>query len=291
MPSKKDHAFNFLKDDAALFRCPVCGGALRLAEPFVKCESGHNFTVSKKGVAVLLHTSKLKQSPIYNKALFEARRRFIGCGFYGDTHRAIASLINNSLPPALKEQLVLLDIGCGEGSHGRAVREALLPLPCKLVGFDLSKESVEMAGDYLGESAFFFVGDVTNVPMGDGQVDVALNYLSPYQTEEVLRLLAPGGLFIKVVPGNEYLAELRALTGIKPYSGYGEGAQKITGQMALTDTVHITKTFALNPEERLDAYHMTPMTQNIHIDEGAIVDKLTHITIDLIINCYEKTLK
>ncbi len=53
------------------------------------------------------------------------------------------------------------------------------------------------------------IGDLANLPLLDNSIDILLNLLSPANYQEFARVLKPGGLLIKVIPGSEYLKEVR----------------------------------------------------------------------------------
>lgn len=277
---KKERAFRFLTQSGGLFRCPLCGADMCAAEPFFRCGSGHNFSVSRKGVSTLLGRGQLKKSAVYDRELFENRRRFIAGGYYRAAYEAILALVvrHEKKEGAIR---VLLDLGCGEGSHARALRARLAPGKAKLIGMDLSKEAVELAGDYSDDKTFFFVGDVTNIPLREASVDLALDFLSPYQAKETRRVLADDGLFVKVIPGERYLEELRALAGLAAYPGYEE--EKLIGNadFRLLARHRVTDVYALDEGARQAASRMTPLTKNIlpgGIKSTALPER---VTIDL----------
>src|SRR5699024_7629646 len=55
----------------------------------------------------------------------------------------------------------------------------------------------------------WFVGDLANIPTENKAVNIILNILSPANYLEFKRVLSHEGLMIKVVPGPDYLKELR----------------------------------------------------------------------------------
>ena len=58
------------------------------------------------------------------------------------------------------------------------------------------------------------MANLASLPVGDGAVDCLLNVYSPANYQEFTRVLAPGGLLIKVVPGPEHMAQLRRAVGL-----------------------------------------------------------------------------
>ena len=64
---------------AALFRCPLCHGAMTAGATSLRCERGHDFAISRKGYVDFCPAAK---AGAYDDALFDSRNRFIGSGFY-----------------------------------------------------------------------------------------------------------------------------------------------------------------------------------------------------------------
>lgn len=287
MMSKKEKSIQFLKENCGDFACPLCKGIMAVDEPFFRCGNGHNFTISHKGVLVLAHTSQLKKSRIYDRSLFYSRRQFVHGGYYQEAYSMINRFISGCGEWPHNGSGLILDLGCGEGSHDEWIRKGLQQHPHRLIGLDLSKDAIEMATDYFDNDSFFFVGDVTNIPLKDESVSVALDFLSPYYSVETNRVLRKNGLFIKVVPGRNYLKELRDVSGLKAYTGY-TAMERIDGGITLVEKRSVYSEFPLKPDERLWAYHMTPMTKNAIISTDEVLERLKQISIDLDIFCYRK---
>jgi len=78
-----------------------------------------------------------------------------------------------------------------------------------LCGMDIAKEGIHQASVHFGNQALFFLGDLANLPFADESCGTLLNILTPSNYQEFMRVLASGGTLIKVIPGNDYLSELR----------------------------------------------------------------------------------
>ena len=59
---------------ADLFRCPLCHGPLSAGETSLRCEKGHDFSISKKGYVDFCPGAR---AGAYDDALFDSRSRFI----------------------------------------------------------------------------------------------------------------------------------------------------------------------------------------------------------------------
>ena len=104
------------------------------------------------------------------------------------------------------EEKFIVDIGCGEGSHLSWLSKRV---KAPLCGMDIAKEGIHQASVHFGNQALFFLGDLANLPFTDESCGTLLNILTPSNYQEFMRVLAPGGTFVKVIPGNDYLTELR----------------------------------------------------------------------------------
>ncbi len=98
----------------------------------------------------------------------------------------------------------LADLGCGTGEMLRRILEEFGGR-FRLLGLDLSSESLKKAALLCGDRVTFMKGDVEALPYPDGSVDVLLcmhsfhHYPHPrLALREMYRVLAPGGRLILV---------------------------------------------------------------------------------------------
>jgi 23S rRNA (guanine745-N1)-methyltransferase len=81
-------------------------------------------------------------------AMLIARRRFLEAGHYRRLQEIVATIATRHLQPQAPDanQPVVVDVGCGEGSHlaeiGAAIKHAMPAV--RLVGLDLSKAAATM---------------------------------------------------------------------------------------------------------------------------------------------------
>ncbi|WP_160039037.1 putative RNA methyltransferase [Paenibacillus sp. USDA918EY] len=210
--SKKEHMLSLaglLARHVSLFRCPVCGMAMNLAnERSLSCTSGHLFDLSRDGYVHLMPNAKPGK---YDKELFAARKLINGSGYFNGLLEELFAVIAEHFGPEPAAPLSVLDAGCGEGSHLSALQahlESRLHRDVIAVGADLSKPGVRTAAKG-NPRALWCVADLARSPFQDESFDVITNILSPSNYGEFRRLLANGGMLAKVVPGPEYLRELR----------------------------------------------------------------------------------
>ena len=249
-----------------LLRCPVCGTAFSTYGASLRCANGHTFDPSRKGY---VHFAPNAAPSRYDKALFEARRRIMRTGFYD----AVIETIRHAMP---KDAEVVLDAGCGDGTFTKALQGKTT------VGLDLSKDAILLAAGG-GGPVLWAVGDLTAIPLRDGSVDALLNLFSPAHYAEFARVLKPDGTLLKLVPGESYLREIRALLGDRlRRETYSNEAviSRLSERFSLTDRVRIANTFPLTEEQARDFLSMTPLTFGIapdSLDAGS----LSEITIDV----------
>ncbi len=277
-----------LQKNEELFKCPLCSLKMRMntSGSFV-CQAGHTFDLSRKGHLNLLLSSS---PPAYAKELFEARRRVCDAGFYDPFLHAFANTIQ-AFPQPENHGLVMLDAGCGEGSHLHGI-SMLLKAEQKrcLIGVDISKESIQLASS-MESDILWCVSDLAKLPFQDASFDMILNILSPANYSEFSRLLKADGKVLKVVPGPHYLREIREAvyqgTPKNEYSGE-DILEHFSQKLKVLDTRNVHYTFEADPSLLPDIIRMTPMTRDVHNIEALKLTIQKVITVDLNILIGEK---
>jgi 23S rRNA (guanine745-N1)-methyltransferase len=206
---KRALSASLISQNDNLFRCPICSNSMKVIElkRFV-CSSNHCFDLSKSGyVNLLTHPLKTK----YDKVMFDSRRIIFDSGVFAPLDIAISNVIIETLKS--DDCKKMLDAGCGEGSHLSKILSYLTQDPyIRLLGMgvDISKEGIVLASKQYSES-LWSVGDIANLPFANNQFDFIINILSPSNYDEFRRVLTDDGLVVKVIPGSDYLQELRSL--------------------------------------------------------------------------------
>ncbi len=253
--SKKIMNAKKIETNAYLFRCPVCSEPMELVDDSqLICKDNHSFDLSKQGYVNLAQQAHVTK---YDQALFNARKAVIDSGFFNPLLDYITELILEQI----KDQAdsVVVDAGCGEGSHLSAILSRLNK-DVTGVGIDLSKEGIIAASkDHPGH--IWAVADLANCPFQDAEFDVILNILSPANYSEFTRILKPGGLFIKVVPEVSYLKELRDVFYEKnDRKSDADPVARTFEHFNSVKTKHITYKFPLEPSLLARLIQMTPLT-------------------------------
>lgn len=254
--------------------CPKCREELHAEGKSLRCMNRHTYDVSKKGTVNFVLGYGEEN---YNLAMLEARERVMAAGFFEEILKALAEEIYEDVLLLGKEgeTVRILDAGCGDGSHIALLGEALKEkgLQVSLVGVDLSKDGIHLAGRRDSE-ALYFVADLSSLPFKDQSFDVILNILSPANYKEFARVLALEGRVYKVIPGSRYLTELRKLYGLSEY----DNAEIVEHLKKHTE---VLKEREIRAQKDVSGYVddlllMTPMLWDKKILEpGASLDKVT----------------
>ncbi|MBC2185950.1 methyltransferase domain-containing protein [Listeria sp. FSL L7-0253] len=277
-----------IKENMALLACPICGGELTFQEPnsFV-CPERHGFDIAKPGYLNLL---KQAHKTKYDQALFESRKKVIASGFFGKLIKRVTEMIADTN----KENIVIYDAGCGEGSHLARVVSELQATGREVhaAGLDIAKEGVKQAArDYPG--IVWTVADLANCPNQAETADVLLNILSPSNYEEFKRLLKTDGFLLKVIPEANYLRELREFIYVDEKSSYSN--ESVTSRLAEKLTVEhverVTYKAPIAKELFADFLEMTPLGWHIAADKKSelLANPPEDLTVDLQIMIAKKT--
>lgn len=197
----------------------------------------------------------------YDKELFAARRNIItGSRLFAPMHETIARMIAKREGNPAAGGLVV-DMGCGEGSHLQGILQWLDRSDWLGLGIDLSKEGIRLAARQYPDG-LWIVSDLAHAPLQDQSAQAILNLLSPANYREFKRILAPEGLLVKVVPGADYLRELReTLHGDSNKRDYSNAniVSLFRQHFPRMEEVHLKYRQRLETEELRDLVSMSPL--------------------------------
>jgi len=257
--------------------CPRCGSAFHLTEQSLVCQQGHCFDLSRKGY-VNLAPGHDQNAEKYDAQLFDSRRTVLEGGFY----RPVLEAICGYLP---KEPFLLLDVGCGEGWYARMLSEQFPH--SSFLGLDISRDAITAAAKTQSR-VHWMVADLKHLPVTDGSAGVVLDVLTPADYTAFRRVLAPEGLLIKVIPGVDYLREVRSAAAPWLRSGAEYDNARVLEHLRANAEVisetEIRRTAPLTMEESHAFLRMTPMTFSVP-KEALESLLLTEITIHMHILC------
>ncbi|MBR2969013.1 MAG: methyltransferase domain-containing protein [Clostridia bacterium] len=206
--------------DYSKLSCPICQGEFTKDGNALRCCNGHCFDIASEGYVNLLPANfKKTQLPGDNKVMVNARRDFLGKGFFAPLALSVAQRLMGAS--------AILDAGCGTGWYGSQIKSILSngntsPYVC---GIDISKFAVRLAAKSGVDCAA--VGSVFNLPLKDCCFDAALTVFAPLCADELFRVCKKGATVVTVNPAERHLIELKqAMYGIATYENPPENAQK-----------------------------------------------------------------
>lgn len=276
--TKKMQSALLIEDNLRLFKCPICSAEMEMEEHSrLVCLNRHSFDLAKSGyvnLAPQAHSTK------YDKSLFEARTAVMDSGFFGPVLDNIIARLHTHLEGM--ERSVLLDAGCGEGTHLHKVHSRMRSGTIG-IGIDLAKEGI-VAASKTYPGIIWSVADLAAMPFGDSSMDAIVNILSPANYAEFNRLLKPGGVLVKIVPESGYLQELREVFyDGKQQKEEADPVGRFREQFDSVETERVTYQFELPEALLAPLIRMTPLTWNA--SEQRIGEVLAmgmkEITIDL----------
>ncbi|WP_404407230.1 putative RNA methyltransferase [Jeotgalibacillus malaysiensis] len=249
--------------------CPVCGEKLGVEELILVCVHNHQFDIARNGSLHLL-TKNIKTK--YTKDLFEARHYFMyEAAFFEPAIDEVITYLRTKKPG------VILDAGCGEGTHLAQTVESLDGFTG--VGVDLAKDGIQTAARFY-EQALWVTADLAKAPVESGSVDYLLNILSPANYREFARLLKEDGEVIKIVPRSGYLQELR-----RHYFGSGyendETVSTFYEQFDVIEKMTVTVVQRLDQQAITALVHMTPLSWRAEPEKVASFKALTQTDMTL----------
>ena len=271
-----------IKENINIFKCPVCGDRMNLDDfKSIICINKHCFDISKKGYVNLLLNAGKSQ---YDKEMFESRKIICNMGFFDPMLDIIAGIINKNISEFNSSKIKILDAGCGEGFHlsrliSRLYKESKLAL--QGIGIDISKEAIQIAAKNY-KDIIWGVADLSRIPFMDKQFDVILNILSPSNYGEFERIMCNEGILIKIVPGSNYLKELRKVfykkTKKETYSS-DRVIEHFRNNFNLIDIQNVQYNVQLSKDKLRHLIKMTPLSWGAEDDK---IQKVYNEDIDCI---------
>ena len=139
-----------------------------------------------------------------------------------------------------------------------------------VLAFDISKDSVQQAArEDTSLAVRWFVGNLADLPLRDAAIDCILDVFSPVHYGEFRRVLRPGGIVVKVVPGARHDEQLRELASAQlRHTDYSneQTVDQFARHFDVLDTRLVSQTFAMPPDDVRVFAHMTPLLFNVDID-------------------------
>ena len=275
-------------DNISLFKCPICGENMEVNETkSLVCLNNHSFDLAKKGYVNLLVGSRKDE---YHKEMLEARKQVCDRGFFNPLLEKINSLILENMFDFQSAPIKILDVGCGEGTHlakvlvnlknsGKFTSENITG-----IGLDISKEGIQIASKNY-HHIVWCVADLARIPIKDNQIDIIFNILSPSNYSEFKRVLVNNGLLLKVVPGANYLKELRNVfysqTDKETYSNE-QVIKHFSSSFDIISKEQVKYEFAVTRETLEDIISMSPLSWGVEREkqDKVFASGINKITVD-----------
>ena len=187
--------------------CPQCGSKLDSADAGAVCTSCSASFKGTDGLLDLVDPSAKVSSegPGDTAGMAWRRRRW-------DELRGPTAPENAAYLAELWEHLgpddQVVDLGCGPGSHLAWIAE--FAPETALIGIDLSVPALEQARKHNQHPNVRYIRASTRrrLPLADGSTNVVLRRLAPGLPEEIVRILATGGHYIRFSYGPNHWQEV-----------------------------------------------------------------------------------
>jgi 23S rRNA (guanine745-N1)-methyltransferase len=135
-----------------------------------------------------------------DKTMIAARSLFLSQGYYLPLREGIIACLKR-IPFQ-----TALDMGCGEGYYTNSLSDYFLN--ADWTGVDLSVDAIKFASKQT-DRVRYLVASISDLPIQDHSIDLAINIFAPLFTAEIDRILSDGGYALFVLPGEYHLFELK----------------------------------------------------------------------------------
>lgn len=231
----------------ALFRCPICSEVLNFSRAALVCANGHTFNINRKGYVDLRRHAT--SSAHYTADFFENRLAMMWRGMYSQLISQLETVVAHLETERGMNRADGLDVGCGDGFITRKLGVG--------IGLDLSIEGIKTAARGGGDIRWV-CADGAHLPLTTGSLPFILNVFAPSEYEDFARV-APGGILIKVVPGERHMHELRSLVGLAEDTP-DSATVLFKKRVSFISSIDVIETLHLHTEEESRAVaHMSPV--------------------------------
>ncbi|MBR5265117.1 MAG: methyltransferase domain-containing protein [Clostridia bacterium] len=235
------------------FICPKCKNPLSFVDKSAKCSVGHSYDISKYGyINLLLSQKSSKKRHGDDKLMAKSRREFLDKGYYGHLLDALKDFSQKYAVNGGD----FLDLGCGECYYSANIKEHLDAngIEMSFYGIDISKDILAVGSKRGGVS--LAVASASELPFADESLDIVMSVFAP-SFDDTVRVLKKGGTYIKVIPLERHLIELKEAVYDEVYLNKGEN--EVLDGLTLTEKLTLEQTIHLENNADIDAlFKMTP---------------------------------
>ena len=276
--------------------CPVCGYPLRMNSKEAYCENNHRFDRAKQGYLNLLRSQSSGMGHHGDdRLMLTGRRSFLEKGYYHTMRQKMAELASEFLPtdfmacssgdlrkqsPGIADDrnTVILDCGCGEGYYSEYLYSVLASSgkPVSMLCLDISKEAAKLTAkrNFPHETV---VASAYELPVLSESCGMIVDNFAPVAEKEFLRVLAPGGILLRVVPEETHLWELKQAVYDAPYEK--SPVDPRLGGFELLRCESVDYTIHLDcPQDIQSLFKMTPYYYKTSRSDQAKLEGLNELT-------------
>ncbi|WP_149496261.1 putative RNA methyltransferase [Roseiconus lacunae] len=191
-------------------RCSVrrCDRPLERTNGGLRCAEGHRFDAAREGYFNLTQPQdRRSKSPGDSDDAVLARQSWINRGHMVGLIETLSELLSEH-PLDLSCTRRTIDLGCGEGSFGKALFD---DCPETFCGIDLSKRAIRLAARQWPDATWVLANADRVLPFADGTAGRLMSLFGRRPVTEIARVLCDDGQCMIAVPGEEDLIELREL--------------------------------------------------------------------------------
>lgn len=279
---KIELAQRWVQNHLHFFKCPICNQSMaQVANRQLICVNGHTFDFNKHGYLYFLQKATETE---YDTENLQARRRVLTAGLF----RPIIAEINGQLSENSHQ---FLDVGCGEGTPLFQLQQLRNVNDDDYLGFDISRPGVQLASQLDPEKLFFCLADLRALPFANDSFSDIIEFFSPSDYAEFNRVLKAGGRLFKVIPDDQYLAELRDLLypADSAHHQYDNSRVKelFFQHYPNAQTLTVNYDFPLDQQLAADLVTMSPLSWGRDAKQPSTEDlatlKSVHVSVDVLI--------
>jgi len=271
--------------------CPNCKNTLTVVDKdkCYRCSNGHSFDIARQGYVNLLTSNQKKSKlPGDSNEMVLSRRDFLSKGYY----QPVSNGINVLLLEGVKDkQLLVLDIGCGEGYYlnRMIVAAETTGISVNGYGLDISKDAVKH-GASSNKTVTWLVASSFNIPMESNGFDRIISVFSPVSGPECARLLKDDGLFVRVLPGLNHLMEIRQIIYPEVLENENPDAAKTIEGLQCIGVQPVNYTIVLDGLDLNTLVKMTPHYWKTRQADKAALDGISRlsVTVDMQLCVFRK---